>query len=194
MDDNECDCPDVQLLQNRIIRIQQQEFLGPSQFARVSAQCDGDSVLIGGGCALMDWEQEKGKEFNLSRSGFSPDQPDSWDCAWNNPSSGRNRMLATAVCLNPPDHGPDLTQGRIFWVEEQMQLNSQGATTFRAACEPGHLLIGGSCMIDADDSSSHYVTMYHHGIERFDDGKSDPFHIWRCAWNNPTTRTPMAIV
>ena len=55
-------------------------------------------------------------------------------------------------------------------------------------------LIGGSCMIDADDSSSHYVTMYHHGIERFDDGKSDPFHIWRCAWNNPTTRTPMAIV
>ncbi|MCG8416480.1 MAG: hypothetical protein MJE77_00895 [Proteobacteria bacterium] len=195
---DECDCPEVQSLQQRIVAVQRENPLGPKQFARVSAQCEENSVLINGGCALTDKPHPdrplRPEEQNLSRSGFARDWPDTWHCAWNSPGSDGNRMLATAFCLKPPDYGPDLTHGRIVRVEAQRKLASKSTTTFRAACEPSHLLIGGSCMIDADDSFSHYVTIYHHGLERFDDGQSDPYNTWRCAWNNPTTRMPMATV
>ena len=190
----ECDCPPVHPLVERIVRIERSATLKSNQYGQASARCQEDSVLINGGCSLtgpyiLGWQEK-----TLSRSGFSPGTANSWQCAWNNPNEYRQAMLATAICLEPPDYGPDLARGRIVRASRQQVLSSGEATTFTASCEPGDLLIGGSCMIDSNDPLSHQITMFYYGVDSFEDGNHDrtTSNTWRCAWHNPSTSNPMA--
>ncbi|MCG8417667.1 MAG: hypothetical protein MJE77_06945, partial [Proteobacteria bacterium] len=127
-------------------------------------------MLINGGCRLTSRYALGWDEKTLSRSGFSLGLTDSWQCAWNNPSEYADEMLAAAICLEPPDYGPDLARGRIVRASHQQVLSSGEATTFTASCEPGDLLIGGSCMIDSNDPLSHQITMFYYGVDSFEDG------------------------
>ena len=158
-----CECPEVQPIEERIVRVQQSEFVTSGTAGRLSVECDSGSVLIDGGCALQFPGSDR-EELTLSRSGFSPTNPNAWECSWNNPSPSDELMIATAICLEPPQYGPDPAEGRIVRISKQETLLGTRSASSSAACDRGDLLIGGSCTIDSTDPLSHLITMWYLGI------------------------------
>ncbi|MCG8418962.1 MAG: hypothetical protein MJE77_13580 [Proteobacteria bacterium] len=130
----------------------------------------------------------------MSRSGFASGNPTLWNCGWHNPTDTEELMIATAICLQPPDYGSDPAAGRIRHVTESKLLSGRHSGQFTASCDPEEELIAGSCMIDSNDPLSHRITMYYHGFSGSSPDDRATSNTWRCAWNNPTNLDVTATV
>ena len=103
-------------------------------------------------------------------------------------------MLATAICLQPPDYGSDLTAGRIVHATQSRPLLGDRIGHLTVSCDRNHQLIAGSCMLDINDPMSHQITLFYHGLSGENIDERETSNTWRCAWNNPTMRNVTATV
>jgi hypothetical protein len=183
---DDCECPPVEPLLDRITRVARSEGLPATRSHHVRTMCDG-GVLIGGGCMVTP-HSSANELVTLNQAGFANG---GWQCSWNNPVDNATwTVTATAVCLRPPAPGTapeDVSvEERVILATRQETLPAQGLLGFSVPCDPGDFLITGSCMLDTTEAPSHEITLIHHGPES---DQTNP-NAWRCAWNNPTDATP----
>ncbi len=80
-----------------------QETLAANNTRIVDATCDPGDTLIAGGCHVEDADVAFA-DLRLTRSTLLPPQdnrPNTWHCAWGNPTNATPRVVATATCLKP---------------------------------------------------------------------------------------------
>lgn len=69
----------------------------------VEATCAPGDVLLAGGCHVEDAQVEFAN-LRLARSTLLPpedNRPNTWQCAWSNPTSATPTVIATATCMKP---------------------------------------------------------------------------------------------
>jgi hypothetical protein len=141
--------------------------------------------LLAGSCVRDTLEPEMA----LSLSGFyqSALTDDGWGCSWRNPRAQLTPLTITVVCLEEadplpaPPNGcdclpPQPIEGRIIRVEQVGNLEPMSLEMVSSRCDPGSLLIGGSCAPPPAGSKQPFL---------FTAGFA-PDDAWQCAWNNPT--------
>jgi hypothetical protein len=187
-----CECPPVEPLEDRFTRAEQAGLVPADGMVRVSSRCDDDALLVGGSCVLAFSSTGDDQLAALMSIGFAADG--AWECVWNNQADTQPAGTAVAMCLQPPSplHAPEIEPlaERIVRVEERVALPAGAPHIEEVSCDPGDFLLWGSCTLETPDDSVREVTIFRSG---FPPAERDRTNTWQCAWNNPTSATPMAI-
>ena len=80
-----------------------EETLAANNTRIVEATCAPGDMLIAGGCHVED-AQLANAQLRLTRGNLLPpedNRPNTWQCAWRNPTASTPRVVAAATCLKP---------------------------------------------------------------------------------------------
>ena len=96
-----CDCSGLEpSLTGRIVLVQSEvSFAMGDGGGLASVTCGEGGTMLGGGCALKDWNSGP---FTFMQSGPNPLQPERWRCIYDVDKITSATIVASAFCLMPP--------------------------------------------------------------------------------------------
>jgi hypothetical protein len=192
----ECGCPAAEPLQDRVVRSTVDSSISRYSAGIVSAYCEPDAVLIGGGCVTEPFGTFA-DSVSLSRAGLVPAElvpgdSSGWLCGWDNPADASGRVTAMAICVTPPTRGAapeaEPIAERIAYRTETRTVPTNSSLNNSVPCAAGETLLMGGCMVDRTGPQSDRVVLFHHGF----DVANNNLNAWRCGWYNPTSTNPTA--